>query len=72
MTHRKVTCDEAAVTLEQRPQQQEDVIRREADQEDKDGAADQLPDPGLLVRLGSRAAANRAKNAQVAHLHQEP
>lgn len=63
------TCDEAAVPLQQSAHQQEDVIRGEAHQEDEDGAADQLPDPHLLIGLRAGAAAHGAEDAAVADLH---
>lgn len=62
------TFYKSAVPLQQRADQQEDVVRREADEEDEDGAADQLSDPHLLIRLSSRAATHRSKDAQVADL----
>lgn len=63
------TCDEAAVPLQQSAHQQEDVIRGEAHQEDEDGAADQLPDPHLLIGLRAGAPAHGAEDAAVADLH---
>lgn len=47
------------------------MVGREAHQEDEDGAAHQLPDAALLVRLRASAAAHGAQDAQVAHLHTE-
>lgn len=54
------TCDEVTVPLQQGAHQQEDVVRREAHQEDEDGAAHQLPDAALLVGLCAGAAAHGA------------
>lgn len=45
------------------------MIRGEAHQEDEDGAADQLPDPHLLIGLCAGAAAHGAEDAAVADLH---
>lgn len=63
------TSDEAAVALQQSAHQQEDVIWGEAHQEDEDGAADQLPDPHLLIGLRAGAPAHGAEDAAVADLH---
>lgn len=52
------TCNEVTVSLQQGAHQQEDVVRREAHQEDEDGAAHQLPNAALLVRLRAGAAAH--------------
>lgn len=45
------------------------MIRGEAHQEDEDGAADQLPDPHLLIGLRAGAPAHGAEDAAVADLH---
>lgn len=63
------TCNKATVPFQQGAHQQEDVVRREAHQEDQDGAAHQLPDAALLVRLRASAAAHSAQHTQVADLH---
>ena len=44
------------------------MIRREADEEDEDGAADQLSDPYLLIGLCPRAPTHSSKDTQVADL----
>lgn len=65
------TFYKSTVPLQQRADQQEDVVRRETDEEDEDGAADKLPDPRLLIRLSSCAPTHRPKDAQVADLLQQ-
>lgn len=64
----KHTCNEGAVPFQQSPYQQHQVIRRETDEEDEDGAADQLSDPYLLIGLCAGTPTHSSKDAQVADL----